>query len=90
MSEAVVTLKKGEGRTIKAGGMWIFDNEIQSIMGTFENGDIGRPTDHYIESRNEMKTSSLSTNNQERYNQEKGKMTANFLDFVQSQGRTNN
>ena len=40
MSEAVVTLKKGEGRTIKAGGMWIFDNEIQSIMGTFENGDI--------------------------------------------------
>ncbi len=40
MSEAIVTLKKGEGRTIKAGGMWIFDNEIQSIMGTFENGDI--------------------------------------------------
>lgn len=40
MSEAIVTLKKGEGRTIKAGGMWIFDNEIQSIMGSFENGDI--------------------------------------------------
>ncbi len=40
MSEAVVTLKKGEGRTIKAGGMWIFDNEIASIMGTFTNGDI--------------------------------------------------
>ncbi|MBQ8596496.1 MAG: class I SAM-dependent rRNA methyltransferase [Lachnospiraceae bacterium] len=40
MSEAVVTLKKGEGRTIKAGGMWIFDNEIASIMGTFIDGDI--------------------------------------------------
>ncbi|MGN0377353.1 MAG: class I SAM-dependent rRNA methyltransferase [Suilimivivens sp.] len=40
MSEAIVTLKKGEGRTIKAGGMWIFDNEIESIMGTFTNGDI--------------------------------------------------
>ena len=40
MSEAVVTLKKGEGRTIKAGGMWVFDNEIASIMGTFTNGDI--------------------------------------------------
>ena len=23
---AIVTLKKGEGRTIKAGGAWIFDN----------------------------------------------------------------
>lgn len=40
MSEVIVTLKKGEGRTIKAGGMWIFDNEIDSILGTFENGDI--------------------------------------------------
>ncbi|MBQ4524065.1 MAG: class I SAM-dependent rRNA methyltransferase [Lachnospiraceae bacterium] len=38
--EAVVTLKKGEGRTIKAGGMWVFDNEIASIMGEFENGDM--------------------------------------------------
>lgn len=40
MSEAAVTLKKGEGRTIKAGGMWIFDNEIESVAGVFENGDI--------------------------------------------------
>lgn len=40
MSETIVTLKKGEGRTIKAGGMWIYDNEIASIMGTFKNGDI--------------------------------------------------
>ena len=40
MGEAIVTLKKGEGRTIKAGGMWIFDNEIASIAGSFENGDI--------------------------------------------------
>lgn len=28
MSLAVVTLKKGEGRTLKAGGAWVFDNEI--------------------------------------------------------------
>ncbi len=40
MSEAIVTLRKGEGRTIKAGGAWIFDNEIDSVMGSFENGDI--------------------------------------------------
>ncbi len=38
--EAIVTLKKGEGRTIKAGGAWIFDNEIDSILGSFEDGDI--------------------------------------------------
>ncbi len=37
---AVVSLKKGEGRTIKAGGAWIYDNEIASVLGRFENGDI--------------------------------------------------
>ncbi len=42
---AIVTLKKGEGRTIKSGGAWIFDNEIESIMGHFENGDIVRVQD---------------------------------------------
>ena len=40
MSMAVATLKKGEGRTLKAGGAWIFDNEIESVMGSVENGDI--------------------------------------------------
>lgn len=40
MSDAVVTLKKGEGRMLKAGGLWIFDNEIASVMGSFENGDV--------------------------------------------------
>lgn len=38
--EAVVILKKGEGRTIKAGGAWIFDNEIDKVSGDFENGEI--------------------------------------------------
>ena len=37
---AIVTLKKGEGRTIKAGGMWVFDNEIDTIAGSFTNGDV--------------------------------------------------
>ena len=40
MSNAVVTLKKGEGRAQKQGGAWIFDNEIASILGAYENGDI--------------------------------------------------
>ena len=36
----IVTLKKGEGRTIKSGGLWIYDNEIASITGHFKNGDM--------------------------------------------------
>ena len=40
MSNAVVTLRKGAGRTLKQGGPWIYDNEIESIMGSFEDGDI--------------------------------------------------
>ena len=40
MSESIVTLKKGEGRTIKAGGAWIYDNEIDRIEGRFKNGDV--------------------------------------------------
>lgn len=35
-----MTLKKGEGRTIKAGGAWIFDNEIDTITGRFKNGEV--------------------------------------------------
>ena len=38
MGTAIVTLKKGEGRTLKSGGAWIFDNEIDTIMGNYENG----------------------------------------------------
>ena len=39
-TQTIATLKKGEGRTLKSGGMWVYDNEIESIRGTFENGDI--------------------------------------------------
>ncbi len=40
MTEAVATIKKGEGRSLKAGGLWIYDNEIENVDGAFENGDI--------------------------------------------------
>ena len=45
MSEATVILKKGEGRTIKAGGAWIYDNEIDKIDGEVTDGDIVRVED---------------------------------------------
>lgn len=40
MSHAIVTLKKGEGRTLKAGGAWVYDNEIDTVMGSFQDGDM--------------------------------------------------
>lgn len=40
VSEAKVILKKGEGRTIKAGGAWIFDNEIDKVQGSIQDGEI--------------------------------------------------
>ena len=39
-NHTIVTLKKGEGRTIKSGGLWIFNNEIDTIVGKFKNGDM--------------------------------------------------
>lgn len=38
METATVVLKKGEGRSLKAGGAWIYDNEIERIRGAFEDG----------------------------------------------------
>ncbi len=40
MEKAIVTLKKGEGRFLKSGGLWIFDNEISQVNGDYKNGDL--------------------------------------------------
>lgn len=40
MNKAKAVLKKGEGRTLKSGGLWVFDNEIDKIEGSYQNGDI--------------------------------------------------
>ncbi|MCR5277813.1 MAG: class I SAM-dependent rRNA methyltransferase [Lachnospiraceae bacterium] len=45
IKNSVITIKKGEGRSLKAGGAWIYDNEIESITGTFKNGEILRVHD---------------------------------------------
>ncbi|MCM1105492.1 MAG: class I SAM-dependent rRNA methyltransferase [Blautia sp.] len=39
-NHTIVTLKKGEGRYVKSGGLWIYDNEIDTITGRFHNGDV--------------------------------------------------
>ena len=38
--QAIVRLKRGEGRALKAGGPWIYDNEIGEILGEPEDGAI--------------------------------------------------
>jgi len=40
MSRANAILIKGKGRSLKAGGLWIYDNEIDRVEGEFEDGDI--------------------------------------------------
>ena len=40
MSNEGFKLKNGAGRTLKQGGPWIYDNEVESVMGSFEDGDI--------------------------------------------------
>ena len=40
MSRANAVLIKGKGRSLKAGGLWIYDNEIERVEGDFEDGDI--------------------------------------------------
>lgn len=40
MKDAYITLKKGGGRTLKAGGAWIYDNEIDSVTGDVADGEL--------------------------------------------------
>lgn len=43
--KAVVTVKKGEARRLKAGGLWIYDNEIDTVTGSPEDGALVRVHD---------------------------------------------
>lgn len=40
MQRGQIWLKKGEGRALKAGGLWVYDNEIAQIKGEPKDGDI--------------------------------------------------
>ena len=37
---ATVRIRKGQGRALKSGGAWVYDNEIEAIEGSFENGGL--------------------------------------------------
>lgn len=38
--QAVVRLQKGKGRTLKSGGAWVYNNEIDQIIGECKDGDL--------------------------------------------------
>ena len=43
--QGIVNIRKGEGRTLKSGGMWVYDNEIESITGDVEDGGLVKVND---------------------------------------------
>ena len=43
---ACARLRRGEGRMLKKGGPWVYDNEIDLIEGEYENGDLVRVLDY--------------------------------------------
>lgn len=49
-TSAIVRLKKGEGRLLKAGGLWIFDNEIDAVISADRkiSADREKPVDKEI------------------------------------------
>lgn len=65
---ATVTIRKREAREFKAGGAWIYDNEIASVSGDYEDGDILRVEDFdgyflgygFINSRSTIRVRMLS------------------------------
>lgn len=40
MKDASIRLRRGEGRSFKAGGPWIYDNEIGEVLGDPADGDV--------------------------------------------------
>ena len=43
---ACARLRQGEGRMLKKGGLWVYDNEIDRIEGDYENGGLVRVLDY--------------------------------------------
>ncbi len=75
---AIVNLKKNEGRTLKAGGAWVFDNEIESVLGEFEDGDMVIVKDFegknlgkgFINSNSKIRVRIMTRNAEEEINRE--------------------
>ncbi len=75
--KAKVTLKKGQGREFKAGGPWIYDNEIDRVIGEFSDGDLIELRDFddfflgygFINSRSKIRVRMMSRKKEHRVNE---------------------
>ena len=73
-----VKLKRNEGRTISAGGLWVFDNEIETMNGEYQNGDIVEVVSYkedylgygYINDNSKIEVRLLTRNKDEVINEE--------------------
>ena len=73
-----VVLKKGEGRTLKSGGLWVYDNEIASVIGSGANGCLVRVNDFdgypmgigFINDNSKIRVRMLSRNRNAEVNEE--------------------
>ena len=82
MSEAVVTLKKGQGRALKSGGLWIYDNEIESVTGDFADGDVAAVHDFdgyplgrgFLNTNSKIRVRMMTRNKEQKINQDFIKM----------------
>jgi 23S rRNA (cytosine1962-C5)-methyltransferase len=46
ISKASIYIRKGAGKSVLAGGAWVYDNEIERIEGAYSNGDIVKVKDY--------------------------------------------
>lgn len=75
---AIVNLKKNEGRMLRSGGAWVFDNEIESVTGEYEDGDIVLVKDSegrnlgkgFINSNSKIRVRIMTRNPEEEINRE--------------------
>ena len=70
MKPALAVIKKGDARAFKAGGLWIYDNEIDYFEGDFNDGDVievhdfdGYPLGKGVVNRNSKITVRMLTKN---------------------------
>ena len=95
LCEAVLILKKGEGRTIKAGGSWIYDNEIDRIDGSFKDGNILRVEDFdgypmgwgFINTKSKITVRMLTRNAEEEMNDDRNRVANGFFQFLRKNGK---
>ena len=77
MENGAVYLKKGEGRSMKAGGPWVYDNEVERIEGEPLDGDVVSVHDYngfclgkgFLNRRSKLRVRMLTRNRNQEINE---------------------